>query len=158
MPLSYRSASEGEASYAATPSIVVPPTRPVSAARPVVAYALRLRGIHVHSHMGVSDAERARQQELVVAVDLELGGELYPAADELDCVTDYAEIVRAADEAARERPYRLLETFALHVAQRLMTLWPAAERVRVSVTKAVVPVAPLTEEATVEVTLGTVLT
>jgi dihydroneopterin aldolase len=123
-----------------------------------VGYALRLRGIRVHSHMGVSDAERARPQELVVAVDLELSAALYPAADELERANDYAEIVRAADEGARQQPYRLLETFALDVARRLVTLWPAAERVRVSVTKAVVPVWPRTDEATVEVTLGQALT
>jgi dihydroneopterin aldolase len=122
-----------------------------------VGYALRLRGIRVQSHMGVSDAERARPQELVVAVDLELAGELYPAGDELDSAADYAEIVRVADESARERPDRLLETFALRVARRLVARWPAADRVRVAVTKAAVPVVPATDEATVEVTLGKAL-
>jgi 7,8-dihydroneopterin aldolase/epimerase/oxygenase len=157
MPLSYRSADEGEPSFTAAPSLMVRATKPVPVARPVVGYALRLRGIHVQSQMGVSDAERAKPQELVVAVDLELGGGLYPPTDELDRATDYAEIVRAADEGARERPYRLLETFALHLAQRLVTRWPNAEGVRVSVTKAHVPVSPLTDEATVEVTLGRAL-
>jgi dihydroneopterin aldolase len=132
-------------------------TRPIAALRPVVGYALRLRGIRVLSHMGVSDAERARAQELVVAVEIELSGELYPSTDELDSAADYAEIVRVADEGARERADRLLETYALRVAQRLAVRWPAAERVRVAVTKAVVPVAPTTDEATVEVTLGKAL-
>lgn len=138
------------------PSMTLRATRSVPAA-PIVGYALRLRGIRVPSHMGVGDAERASPQELVVAVDLELSGELYPSADELEKATDYAEIVRAVDEAARQQPYRLLETFALQVARRLLARWPAAERVRVSVTKAVVPVLPTTEEATVEVTLGKAL-
>jgi 7,8-dihydroneopterin aldolase/epimerase/oxygenase len=127
---------------------------PAVPARPVVGYALRLRGIRVQSHMGVSDAERATAQELVVAIDVELSGELYPATDELDRAANYAEIVLAADESARERPYRLLETFALRVARRLVSRWPSAERVCVSVTKAVVPVAPQTDAATVEVVLG----
>jgi dihydroneopterin aldolase len=127
---------------------------PAVRARPVVGYALRLRGIRVQSHMGVSDAERASAQELVVAVDVELSGELYPSTDELDRAANYTEIVLAADESAQERPYRLLETFALGVARRLVSRWPSAERVRVSVTKAVVPVAPPTDEATVEVALG----
>jgi dihydroneopterin aldolase len=104
--------------------------------------------------MGVSDAERALPQELVVAVDLELAGALCPSADELEKAADYAEIVRAADELARERPYRLLETFALRVARQLGNRWPGAERVRVAVTKAAVPVLPVTDEATVEVCLG----
>ena len=120
----------------------------------IVGYALRLRGTRVQSRMGVSDAERARPQELVVAVDLELSGARYPEQDELERAADYAEIVRIVDELAQERAYRLLETLALRVARRLVRQWPSAERVRVAVTKAVVPVAPRTDEATVEVTLG----
>lgn len=122
----------------------------------VVGYALRLRGIRVSSHMGVSDAERATAQELVVSVDVELGADLYPTGDELERAADYAEVVRAADECARERPDRLLETYALRVARRLVRQWAAAERVRVTVTKACVPVTPSTDEASVEVTLGRV--
>lgn len=124
------------------------------AASTVTSYTLRLRRVRVESRMGVSDAERAHPQELHVAVDLELAGELYPRADELQGAADYAEIVRAVDESARERPYRLLETFALRVARRLAERWPSAARVRVAVTKAFVPVSPATDEATVEVVLG----
>jgi dihydroneopterin aldolase len=122
--------------------------------RPVLGYALRLRGIRVRSYMGVSDAERARAQPLVVAVDLELNGDAYPMIDEIDRAADYADIVGIADECARQRPDRLLETYALRVARRLVERWPAALRVRVAVTKAVVPIDPRTDEAAVEVTLG----
>jgi 7,8-dihydroneopterin aldolase/epimerase/oxygenase len=119
-----------------------------------LGYSLRLRGIRVHSHMGVSDSERAKAQELVVAVDLELSGDAYPATDEIERAANYADIVRAADESARERADRLLETFALRLARRLVDHWPAALRVRVAVTKALVPIVPTTDEATVEVTLA----
>lgn|GEM_PF-2799115 len=126
----------------------------VTASRPVLGYGLRLRGIRVHSHVGVSEAERARAQELVVAVDIELNGDAYPTTDEIDRAADYADIVRIADESARERDDRLLETYALRVARRLVERWPAAHRARVAVTKAIVPIEPRTDEATVEVTLG----
>lgn len=119
----------------------------------VTGYALRLRGIRVHGCVGVSDSERAEPQELVVAVDVELGGTSYPRADELDRALDYAEVVRAASETATALAARLLETYALRVAERLVQRWPAAHRVRVRVTKAAVPVTPHTDEATVEVTL-----
>jgi 7,8-dihydroneopterin aldolase/epimerase/oxygenase len=122
--------------------------------RKVLGYSLRLRGIRVRSHMGVSDSERASAQELVVAVDVELSGEHYPAADELERAADYGEIARVAAESAEERADKLLETFALRVAKRLGERWPAADRVRVAVTKAIVPITPSTDEATVEVTLG----
>jgi dihydroneopterin aldolase len=126
--------------------------------RQVVRYALRLRGIRVPSRMGVSEAERERPQELVVSVDLELTGENYPSTDEIDRAVDYAEIVCAVHESAREKSYHLLESFALRVARRLGDRWPGAEQVRVAVTKAVVPVSPTTDEATVEITLGKALT
>ena len=119
-----------------------------------MGYAMRLRGIRVQSHMGVSAAERERLQELVVAVDLELDGNQYPSTDELERAADYAEVVHAAEASARERHFRLLETYALRVARRLGDRWPAALQVRVAVTKAIVPVTPATDEATVEVTLG----
>src|SRR5690606_38108374 len=68
--------------------------------RPVTSYALRLRGIRVQGHMGVSDVERSKPQELVVAVDLELDGSRYPATDDLDRAANYAEVVRVATESA----------------------------------------------------------
>lgn len=119
-----------------------------------LGYALRLRGIHVQSHMGVTESERAVAQELVVAVDLELPGHAYPMADELSRAADYAELVRMVDETARERAYQLLEIYAFRVARRVGDRFAMAERVRVAVTKANVPVTPRTDEATVEVTLG----
>ena len=123
----------------------------------LLSYALRLRGIRVQSHMGVSDAERAALQELVVAIDLELPGELYPATDDLSRAVDYAEVVRITDRSAREKPHRLLETFAHILARRLSERWPTADRLRVAVTKAAVPVLPQTDEATVELIFGKAL-
>jgi dihydroneopterin aldolase len=119
----------------------------------VSGYALRLRGIRVHGHMGVSDGERERPQELIVAVDVELANEIYPARDDLARAADYAEVVRATHECAQARHYRLLETFALQVARRLEDRWPLTRKVRVAVTKARVPLEPAPDEATVEVTL-----
>jgi dihydroneopterin aldolase len=133
-----------------------PISRPIDArvTGQVLGYALRLRGIRVQSHMGVGEAERASPQELVVSVDLELPGMLYPATDDLPRAVDYAEIVRIADHGARQRPYRLLETFAHTLVHGLSERFPTAERLRVAVTKATVPVHPRTDEATVELTWG----
>lgn len=120
----------------------------------VVGYGLRVRGIRVQSHIGVSDAERAAAQGLVVAVDVELPGRAYPMTDELERAADYAAVVAVAEQAASAQAYNLLETFALRVATRVAERFPLAERTRVAVTKAVVPVVPHTDEATVEVTLA----
>jgi 7,8-dihydroneopterin aldolase/epimerase/oxygenase len=127
---------------------------PLDAGRQVLQYALRVRGILVESRVGVSEKERSLPQRLIVSVEVELPGKLYPDTDDLAHAADYAEVVRLTDEAAREGPKRLLETFALGVARRVSGIFAAAQRVRVSVTKAQVPVQPPTDDATVEVTLG----
>lgn len=117
-------------------------------------YALRVRGIRVQSRVGVSEKERSVPQGLIVSVEVELPGENYPETDELAHAANYAEVVHITGEAAGERPEHLLETFALRVARRVSATFEMAQRVRVSVTKARVPVQPPTDEATVEVTLG----
>lgn len=119
----------------------------------VRGYALRIRGVRLQSHVGVSDSERSAAQELVVAVDMEMPGDAYPMTDELERAADYGAVVSVTNATAGERAYRLLETFAFCVATRVAGRFPLAERVRVAVTKATVPVTPHTDEATVEVTL-----
>src|SRR4051812_29903749 len=99
-PTSRECAPRWQPSHAVIRSMMTQATKQLNATRPVTRYALRLRGIRVHAHMGVGDSERAQLQKLVVAVDVELGGQLYPATDELDLAADYAQIVRAVDESA----------------------------------------------------------
>lgn len=116
---------------------------------------MRVRGLRIQRQVGVSEAERSLPQELVLDVDVELPGSTFPASDELEQAADYAEIVRVASEAFRERPLRLLETYAAAVAEQLAECFRAAERIRVAVTKVRVPVRPTPDEARVEITLGT---
>jgi dihydroneopterin aldolase len=125
-----------------------------AARRLVTSYALRVRGLRLQRQVGVSEAERSLPQELVLDADVELPGRSFPAADELEQAADYGEVVRVATEAFRDRPVRLLETYAAAVAQRLGERFAAAERIRVAVTKVRVPVDPAPDEARVEITLG----
>ncbi|OQX68325.1 MAG: hypothetical protein B6A08_10515 [Sorangiineae bacterium NIC37A_2] len=120
---------------------------------PLSNYAVRLRGLRVPCHVGVPSAERDRLQDLIVALDVEHPGELYPRLDDLEVATDYGALAQIVMASAKERSFVLLETFALLVAERVTARFPRAERVRVAVTKAVVPLEPKTEEATVEIVL-----
>ena len=120
----------------------------------VVGYALRIRGARVRCHVGVSEMERADAQELVVAVDVELPGHAWPTRDDLNEAADYSAVVAIANETATERAYQLLETFARRAVLRIGEHFPHAERVRVAVTKAIVPVVPRPDEATVEVVVA----
>jgi hypothetical protein len=92
---------------------LVPPLR-------IIGYALRLRGIRVQSRIGVPAAERASAQELIVAVDVELGG---------DCET-FA--LRAAQSLARCWPGAALVRFG--VTKAIVPTLPTAEQAVVEVT------------------------
>lgn len=130
-----------------------PPLPAMPASLPLSNYAVRLRGLTVPCHVGVPPSERDRLQDLIVALDVEHKGDLYPRIDDLELATDYGVLAQIVATSAQERSFVLLETFALLVAERVNARFPRARRVRVAVTKAVVPLQPRTEEATVEIVL-----
>lgn len=118
---------------------------------PVVidSYTLRLRGIRFETHIGAFDEERSSRQELVVDVDLSLSVDSLPERDVYGDVVDYAAAVRHIVEAGTTETYRLLETYAKRVVERLLSEMPAMT-VRVAVTKKNVPTEESVEEAVVE--------
>lgn len=122
----------------------------------ITGHALRLRGIVLRVHVGVTDAERRCAQDVLLDIDLELAPDKYPTTDQVERTADYAQVVNVADACAVEQPYRLLETFVLRVARQLETCFPQVNTVRVAATKASVPVLPLTRAAIVEVKLGSI--
>jgi dihydroneopterin aldolase len=92
-----------------------------------------LSGIRVRARHGVSDAECAREQEFVI--DLACAADARAAArdDELASTIDYVRLRDLAVAAAREGPYRLVETIAERIACRILDeLVPAWVRVRVT--------------------------
>jgi dihydroneopterin aldolase len=117
-------------------------------------YGLHLQGIRLLGRVGVTDAERATPQALVVDVDVRLDGDSYPFGDDLAQAVDYAEVVHIVETCLPGDGDRLLETFALRVGRRLGDRWPVADRIRVACTKAHIPTMPNTDKATVEITLG----
>jgi 7,8-dihydroneopterin aldolase/epimerase/oxygenase len=119
----------------------------------ISSYALRLRGIRVRGHFGVTDTERACPQDLLVDVDVEIEDASYPQDDDLDQAVDYAEIARVAARAAQGAADHLLESYVVRVARCLADHWPVVHKVRVACTKAHVPTTPCMDSALVEVTL-----
>ncbi len=82
--------------------------------------------------------ERALPQEIVVDVELTLPLSAFPKRDVRRDAVDYGAVADIIVEEGRAEPYRLLETFAQRLIDRLMRETPAL-RARVSATKLRVP-------------------
>jgi len=117
------------------------------------AVRVELRAISIHTHHGVTEAEREVGQRLEVGVALDLAACEAAASDELEGTADYAEVCDLVVSAATERSYRTLERLAQVIAERLLSRFDA-ERVVVRAAKPAPPLSQPVGEAAVEVSLG----
>jgi dihydroneopterin aldolase len=97
-----------------------------------------IRELEVFYRVGVTDAERAAPQRLLL--DLEIALDLAPAAetDELQETIDYFALTRRLLAFGNERSWKLIEKLAADVA-RLVLEDPRVVGVEVEVRKFVVP-------------------
>jgi dihydroneopterin aldolase len=112
-------------------------------------YVLRLEGVRFRTNMGASHSERALPQEIVVDVELTLPVESLPARDRKQDAVDYDAVATLVVEEGRATQYRLLETYARRLTERLLVETPAL-RVRVAATKRLVPTVHGVDRAAVE--------
>jgi dihydroneopterin aldolase len=115
----------------------------------LLEYTLRLHAIRFRANLGASHSERAIPQEIVVDVDLSLPVAALPRRDHRREVVDYNTIANLVVEAGLAEPYRLLETYARVLVDRLLAETPAV-RVRVAATKLRVPTSHSVDRAVVE--------
>jgi dihydroneopterin aldolase len=125
-------------------------TKAVPTDAEVEEYTLRLHAIRFLAHVGASRRERAAPQRILVDVVLTLPAASLPASDRVRDVVDYDAVVRSVVEEGVTRPHRLLETYAIHVVNRLLVGTPAT-KVRVSATKCRAPTTYPLAAAIVEV-------
>ncbi len=103
------------------------------------------RGIACRSRIGVTAAERAKPQELLVDIDVTLTAQPPGTRDELGGTVDYAELAAIAQAVAGRDEYRLVETLAERIAATVgretpqaaggSTPWSRIESLRVRVVK-----------------------
>lgn len=79
-----------------------------------------IRELRVQTLIGVYPSEREARQTL--ALDLELGADIRPAAasDRLDDTLDYAAVARRIQEFAAASAFRLVETLGERIAELLL--------------------------------------
>jgi dihydroneopterin aldolase len=91
-----------------------------------------LPDIPLRAHVGVSDDKRAREQEIIIDVDL--GLDLGPAGrdDAIHLTIDYEKVVDAVTTTVQRREYRLLEAVAEACVAEIFRVFRVSEaRVRV---------------------------
>ncbi len=82
--------------------------------------------------VGVTAAERAVEQQIIVDIELSLDLGRAAAQDDIAATVDYGAIYDAAGEIARARPYKLIESAAAAVAEEMLKRFPIeGARVRV---------------------------
>jgi dihydroneopterin aldolase len=79
-----------------------------------------IRELRVQTLIGVYPSEREARQTL--ALDLELGADIRPAAatDRLDDTLDYRLVARRVEQFAAASAFRLVETFGDRIAELLL--------------------------------------
>jgi dihydroneopterin aldolase len=92
-------------------------------------------GIPLRAHVGVTEAERASEQGIVVEVELGLDLRAAGTSDDLARTVDYEAACDAVAAAATTRPHRLIESIAEECAGALLARFSTVDEVRVRVRK-----------------------
>ncbi|MGA3120951.1 MAG: dihydroneopterin aldolase [Polyangiaceae bacterium] len=116
-------------------------------------YRIRLDGVRFRSKHGASASERRLPQDFVAHVELSLPPSKLPRGDDRAEVVDYDRIASVVVEEGTGRSYRLLETLARRIVERLFAECPAIS-IRIRITKARPPTSSSVEAASVELTVS----
>ena len=111
---------------------------------------IELSGLEVHGFHGVLEEERRVGQRFLIDLALEPVDDVAAASDRIEDAVDYREVVTVVQAVSSRTTYRLLETFAVSIADELLHQLPL-RNVRVRVRKPDVVLAVPLEHAAVVV-------
>ncbi|MGK4002045.1 dihydroneopterin aldolase [Sorangium sp. So ce1036] len=92
----------------------------------IQTYRIRLDGIRFRARHGASRAERDLPQDFVVCLEVELPIALLPRADSRARVFDYDQLASLVVDAGTSASYKLLETLAERIIERVLEGTPAS--------------------------------
>jgi 7,8-dihydroneopterin aldolase/epimerase/oxygenase len=93
---------------------------------------LRIIGLEVSTRIGIRDWEQQVLQRLSIDLELDTDAARPAASDDIADALDYGLIARDVVEFVRASRFRLIETLAERIAQRLLDSFPVAQlKVRV---------------------------
>lgn len=112
-------------------------------------YKIRLHNIRFRARHGALRAERDLPRDFMVDVTVELPQSALPRTDSLSRVFDYEKIASIVVEEGTQKTYKLLETLAQRLVERMLLETPA-ESVTVEVRKFAPPTSASVEGFSVE--------
>ena len=80
-----------------------------------------VRDLELDAYIGVTEAERAHPQRLLVSVELELDLSVAGRTDAESATTDYARVAEMIRHLVAERPRKLIEAIADEIADAILT-------------------------------------
>lgn len=117
----------------------------------IQTYRIRLDGIRFRAKHGASRAERDLPQDFVVCLEVELPIALLPRTDSRARVFDYDQLASLVVDAGTSASYKLLETLAERIIERVLEGTPAVS-VTVQVKKFGPPTSVSVDAVAVELT------
>ncbi len=114
-----------------------------ASAPPAVAHiapadTIEIRRLHLITHIGVPDSERATAQTLWLTVRMVPDHGFDDLADDLSHTIDYHAVALGLQKLAASKPRRLIETLATEIATWLLEEWPL-QNVAITLEKHILP-------------------
>jgi 7,8-dihydroneopterin aldolase/epimerase/oxygenase len=116
----------------------------------VEAVTIEISGLSLHTHHGVSAAEREVGQRLVFDLRLDVGETDATVTDSIEDTVDYAEVCQLVALIAQQRSHKTLERLCSTIADRLLADYEL-EGVWVKASKPEPPIPLSVDEVSVEV-------
>ncbi len=111
---------------------------------------VEIAGLSLHTHHGITEAEREVGQRLVLDLRLDLGETDATVTDSIEDTVDYAEVCQLVALIAQQRSHKTLERLCGTIADRLLADYEL-EGVWVKATKPEPPIPLAVDEVSVEV-------
>ena len=111
---------------------------------------IEISGLSLYTHVGVSEAERAVGQRLLLDLRIDVGEVDATVTDRIEDTVDYSAVCQMANLVAQQREYKTLERLCTAIADRLIDQFDALS-VWVKAAKPEPPMALPVSEVSVEV-------
>lgn len=111
---------------------------------------IRLKNMIFYAHHGYYEAERELGQKFEVDMEIQCDFSEAAASDDLKRTIDYRKIYRIAKEIFENSKFKLIETVAERIAERILEL-PGIENVLIRVRKPHVPLNGLLDFVEIEI-------
>lgn len=110
-----------------------------------------IEGLEFYAYHGATDEEQQVGHRYVVDLVIEVSTRAAGLSDRLEDTVSYSEVAQAVMKLGTESRFRLMEALAEQMAVMVLEQHPAAQAVRVKVSKRLPPAGVVMEKAGVEI-------